>query len=83
MLRKQESIYYPPTIRPPSSSGSQVDLLSSKASEIQGNPSKVPPAIDTSSKGAKLAEDTLGAGDANKETVQSTKLPPPISKDLS
>ena len=82
MLRKQESIYYPPTIRPPSSSGSQVDLLSSKAGEIQGNPSKVPPAVDTSSKGAKLAEDASGMRGANKETVLSTELPPPILKDL-
>ena len=82
MLRKQESIYYPLTIRPPSSSGSQVDLLSSKASEIRGSPSKVPPAVDTSSKGAKLAEDASRTGGANKETVLSTELPPPILKDL-
>ena len=82
ILRKPESIYYPSTIRPSSSSGSQADLVSSKAGEIQGNPSKVPPAANTSSKKAELAEDASGTGDANKETVQSTELPPPIPKDL-
>ena len=82
MLRKQESIYYPPTIRPPCSSSSQVDFLSLEAGEIQGSPSKVPPAADTSSKGAKLVEDASGTGGANKETVLSTELPPPILKDL-
>ena len=83
ILRKAESIYYPPAIRPSSSSDSQAGPVSSEAGEIQGSPSKTPPIANTSSKWAKLAEDTLGAGDANKETVQSTKLPPPISKDLS
>ena len=56
--------------------------MSLEAGEIQGSPSKVPPAADTSSKGAKLVEDASGTGGANKETVQSTELSPLIPKDL-
>ena len=55
--------------------------MSSEVGEIQGNPSKIPPAANTSSKGAELAEDASGTRDANKEAVQSTELPPPIPKD--
>jgi len=56
--------------------------MSSEAGEIQGILSKTPPAANTFSKGAELAEDTTGAGDANKETVQGTELPPFVPKDL-
>ena len=81
ILRKLESIYYPLAIRPSSSSGSQADPVSSEDGEIQVSPSNVPPIANTSSKGVELAEDTSGMGDANKEAVQSTELPPPISND--
>ena len=57
--------------------------MSSEAGEIQGIPSKAPPTANTFSKGAELAEDTTGVGDANKETVQGTELPPFVPKDLS
>ena len=83
ILKKAKSIYYPPAIRPSSSSDSQAGPMSLEVGEIQGSPSKTPPIANTSSKGEKLAEDTSGAGDANKEIVQSTKLPPPIPKELS
>ena len=69
VLRRAESIYYPPAIRPSSFSDSKADLVSSEAVEIQGIPSKALPAANTFSKGAELAEDTIGAGDANKEIV--------------
>ncbi|XP_050291679.1 uncharacterized protein LOC126732728 [Quercus robur] len=83
VLRKAKSIYYPPTIRLPSSSDSKAGPVSSEAGEIQGIPSKAPPTTNTFSKGAELAEDTTGLGDANKETVQGTELPLFVPKDLS
>ena len=83
VLRKAKSIYYRPTIRLSSSSDSKADPVSLEAGEIQGIPSKAPPVANTFSKGAELAGDTTGVGDANKETVQGTELPPFVPKDLS
>jgi len=83
VLRKAKSIYYRPTIRLSSSLDSKADPVFSEAGEIQGIPSKTPPVANTFSKGAELAGDTTGVGDANKETVQGTELPPFVPKDLS
>ena len=71
VLRKAESIYYPPTIRPQSSSGSTTDPL------------KAPPAVGTTSEGVEQAEDTSKAGEFNIEAVQGFDLPPPAPRDTS
>ena len=52
VLRKVENIYYPPTISPAGFSDSKVDPVSSEAGENQGSPSKAPPIVNLSSKGA-------------------------------
>ena len=71
VLRKAESIYYPPTIRPQSSSGSMTDPL------------KALPAVGTTSEGVEQAEDTSKAREFNIEAVQGFDLPPPATRDTS
>ena len=71
MLRKVESIYYPPTICPQNSSDSISDLP------------KVPPAIGTITEGVKQTEDTSKAREVNRETVQGSELPSPTPRDTS
>ena len=53
--------------------------MSSKASEIQGSPSKA----NTSSKGVEQVKDTSKTGDVNKEVFQGSDLPPTAPKDPS
>ena len=83
ILRKAESVYYPPTIRPSSFSDSKADLTSSKAGETQGSLPKAPHVANTSSKGVKQTEDTTKARGVNKGTIQGADLPPAAPKDLS
>ena len=71
MLRKAESIYYPPAICPQSSSDSMAD------------PPKVPLAIGTITEGVEQTEDTSKAGEVNREAVQGSELPPPAPRDTS
>ena len=71
MLRKAESIYYPPAIRPQSSSNTMA------------NPPKAPPAIGAITEGAEQAEDTSKAKEVNREAVQGSELPPPAPRDTS
>ena len=51
VLRKAESVYYPPAIRPSGSLGSKAASMSLEAGEGQGSPPKAPPLANTSSKG--------------------------------
>ncbi|XP_030925595.1 uncharacterized protein LOC115952562 [Quercus lobata] len=51
MLRKAESVYYPPAIRPRSSADSKADPESSEVGEIQSSPPKDPPVVDVSLEG--------------------------------
>ena len=83
VLRKAGSVYYPPAIHPSNSSDSKADPVSSEAGEIQGSPSKAPPAANTSSKGVEQVEDTSKTGDVNKEVFQGSDLPPTALKDPS
>ena len=83
VLRKVESIYYPPAIHLSRSSDSKADPASSEVGEIQGNPPKAPLATRTSSKGAEQAEDTSKIWDVNTKVVQGVNLPLLASKDLS
>ena len=83
MLRKAESVYYPPAIRPSSSSSSKADWVSSEAGEIQGSSPKAPPVANTSSKGVEQAEDTVKTGDVNEGVAQGADPPPIAPKDLS
>ena len=75
MLRKVESVYYPPAIRLSGFSGSKAASVSSEAGKGQGSPLKAPPTTNTSS------EDTAKIGDINKEVVQGADLPPAAPKD--
>ena len=68
-LRRAENVYYPPAIRPSGSLGFKVDLVSLKAGESQGSPSKAPPVANTSSKEVNQAEDIAKLGDINNEVV--------------
>ena len=52
MLRKAESVYYPPAIRPSGSLGSKAASVFSEVGEGQGSPPKAPHSANTSSKGA-------------------------------
>ena len=71
VLRKAESIYYPPAIRLQNSSDSTAD------------PPKAPPAIGAITKGTEQAEDTLKAGEVNREAIQGFELPPLAPRDTS
>ena len=71
VLRKAESIYYPPTIRLQNSS------------DFTADPPKAPPAIGAIIKGTEQAEDTLKAGEVNREAIQGFELPPPAPRDTS
>ena len=51
VIRRAESVYYPPAICPTSSSDSKADPASSKAAEAQGSPTRAPPTVNTSSEG--------------------------------
>ena len=51
VLRKAESVYYPPIIRSLSSLDSKADLVSSEADEIPGSPPQAPPTANTSLEG--------------------------------
>ena len=66
VLRKAESIYYPPTICLSSSADSKVDPMSSEAGEIQDNPPKAPPTANTSSEETEQIEGVTKTGDVNK-----------------
>ena len=79
MLRKAESVYYLPTIRPSSSQDSKANPASSEAGEIRGSPPKAPPAAKTSSM---VAKDTTNTGDVHKEVIEGVDLPPIAPKDL-
>ncbi|XP_023889528.1 uncharacterized protein LOC112001587 [Quercus suber] len=81
--KRAENIYYPQAIRPSSSSDSKADLTSSEASEVQGDPPQALLAAKDSSEGTRQAEDTSKTGEANKETVQGSNLPPFALKDPS
>ena len=83
MLRKAESVYYPPAIRTLSSTDSKADPGSSEAGQIEDSPSEAPPAASTSQKGTKQAKGTTEAGHVNKEAAQGFDLPPMALKDLS
>nr|POE55227.1 hypothetical protein CFP56_02227 [Quercus suber] len=83
MLRKAESVYNPPAIRPSGSSSFKADSVSLEVGEGQGSPPKAPPTANTSSKETEQAEDTAKLGDINKEVVQGVDLPPIAPKDLS
>ena len=80
MLKKAESVYYPPAIRPSSSLDPKANPVSSDANVGQGNSPKAPLATNTSSKEAKQAEDTAKLGDINKGVVQGADLPPTAQK---
>ena len=82
VLRKAESVCYPPTTPLVSSSDSKADPKSSKAAEAQGSPTRAPPAVNISSEGGEQAEDTTKAGDANQGVVQGVGLAPTILGDL-
>ena len=69
VLRKAESVYYPPAIRSSSSAESKADPVFSEAGEIQGSLFEAPSAANTSLEGAKLAEGTIKAGDVTKEVA--------------
>ena len=71
VLRKAESIYYPPAIRLQNSS------------DFTADPPKAPPAIGAIIKGTEQAEDTLKAGEVNREAIQGFELPPPAPRDTS
>ena len=83
MLRKAENDYYPPAIRPLSSSISKVNPASSEVGDIQGSLPKIPVATNTPSEGAEQAEDTSKIGEINKEVVQGSGIPPIAPKDPS
>ena len=51
VIRKAESVYYPPAIRPLSSLDSKADLVSSEAGEIPGSPPQASPTANTSLEG--------------------------------
>ena len=53
VLRKAESVYYPPAIRTLSSTDSKADPGSSKVGQIEDSPSEAPPAASTSQNGTK------------------------------
>lgn len=67
VLRKAESVYYPPAIRLSSSSNFKANPVFSKAGEILGSPPKAPPVANIPSKGAEQTVDTSKTRDVNKE----------------
>ena len=71
VLRKVESIYYPPTIRPQSPLGFAADPL------------KTPPAVGTTSKEVEQAKDTSKVGEVNIEAVQGSDVPLSAPRDTS
>ncbi|XP_023876546.1 uncharacterized protein LOC111988974 [Quercus suber] len=81
VLRRSENIYCPPPIHLSSSSDSKADPSSLEASEVQGGPPQAPLAAKNSSEGTRQAEDTSKTGEANKETIKGSDLPPPAPKD--
>ena len=70
MLRKEESIYYPPIKRHQSSWDSTA------------NPPKAPPTIGAITKGVEQAKDTTNARKVNREAVEGSELPPLAPRDL-
>ena len=85
ILRKPESIYYPPAICPVSSSNPKADPISLEASEIQGSQTEASSTanVNTFLPRTRRAEDTLQIEDANKDAVQGSNLPPAIPGDSS
>ena len=83
VLRKAENVYYPPAIRPLSSSDSKANPASSEAGGIQGSLPKVPLVANTPSKRAEQVEDTSKTGEINKDVVQGSGLPLIAPKDPS
>ena len=51
MLRRAKSVYYPPAIRPASSSDFKVNPASSEAAEAQGSQTRAPPVVNISFEG--------------------------------
>ena len=82
VLRKAESVYYPPAIFLVSSSDSKADPASSEAAEAQGSPTRAPPTVNISFEGREQAEHTTKVGDANQGAVQGASLAPTILGDL-
>ena len=82
-LRREENVYYPSTIRPSGSLGSQADSVSSEAGEGQGSPSKAPSAANTSPKEAEQAKDATKSGDISEEVIPGAALPLVAPKDTS
>lgn len=85
ILRKPESIYYPPAIRLASSSDPKADPISLEAGEIQGSQAEASSTanVNTALPRTGRAEDTLQIEDANKDAVQGSDLPPAIPGDFS
>ena len=81
VLKKAESVYYPPTIRPQSSADSKADLESSKAGEIQRSPPKDTSVADASLERVQQAKGTTEAEEGNKEVAHGSNLPPTAPKD--
>ena len=71
VLRKVESIYYPPAIRPQNPLGFTFD------------PPKIPPAVGTTSEEVEQAKDTSKVGEVNIEAVQGSDVPPSAPRDTS
>ncbi|XP_065636568.1 uncharacterized protein LOC136070490 [Quercus suber] len=83
MLRRVESIYYTPAIRPRSSANSQADLVSSEAGEIPSSLPPAPPIDKNPSEGSGQVEGTVQTGEADKKAIQGSDLPPATPKETS
>ena len=81
ILRGEESVYYPPAIRAPSSASSKVNTSSKVAELGKGSPTKVPPSSDSPSEEAHQYRVTEKQADANKGVAPDATKPPVVPQD--
>ena len=81
VLRRTESVYYPPAIRAPGSASSKVNTSFKVAELGKGSPTKVPPSSDSPSEEAHQHGVTEKQADANKGVAPDATKPPAVPQD--
>lgn len=79
VLRKAENVYYPPTIRASSSSGSKVETTSKDTDPNKDIPARALPSPNSPSKEVEQA----GKVEITKEVALKANKPPTVPKDSS
>lgn len=83
VLRKAENVYYPPTIRASSSSGSKVETTSKDTDPSKDIPARALPSPNSPSKEVEQAGKVEKEKEITKEVALKANKPPTVPKDSS